>query len=91
MAMTMSAAIGELSALRGEVSVGEVAGKAASALLRGARGNSGVILSLIYRGIAKSLKGKDEICLLYTSRTGWPGGRNAAVFFSSGDLPAGGG
>ena len=61
MAMTMSAAIGELSALRGEVSVGEVAGKAASALLRGARGNSGVILSLIYRGIAKSLKGKDEI------------------------------
>ncbi len=31
----------------------------ASALLRGARGNSGVILSLLFRGIGKSLKGKD--------------------------------
>ena len=32
----------------------------ASALLRGARGNSGVILSLLFRGFAKSLKGKTE-------------------------------
>lgn len=32
----------------------------ASALLRGARGNSGVILSLLFRGMAKSLKGESE-------------------------------
>ena len=32
----------------------------ASALLRGARGNSGVILSLLFRGISKHLKGMDE-------------------------------
>ena len=31
----------------------------ANALLRGARGNSGVILSLLFRGISKSLKGKE--------------------------------
>ena len=39
--------------------VGAVADCAASALLRGARGNSGVILSLLFRGIAKSLKGRE--------------------------------
>ena len=33
---------------------------AASAMLRGARGNSGVILSLLFRGISKGLKGHDE-------------------------------
>ena len=32
---------------------------AASAMLRGARGNSGVILSLLFRGISKALKGSD--------------------------------
>lgn len=32
---------------------------AASAMLRGARGNSGVILSLLFRGISKALKGHD--------------------------------
>ena len=37
--------------------VGQAAGGTASALLRGARGNSGVILSLLFRGIAKGLKG----------------------------------
>lgn len=34
---------------------------AASAMLRGARGNSGVILSLLFRGISKALKG-NEVC-----------------------------
>ena len=38
--------------------VGEAASINASALLRGARGNSGVILSLLFRGVAKSLKEK---------------------------------
>ena len=40
-------------------SVGQAASMHASALLRGARGNSGVILSLLFRGVAKSLKEKD--------------------------------
>ena len=39
----------------------EVADITASALLRGARGNSGVILSLLFRGFAKGLKGKNEL------------------------------
>lgn len=37
-----------------------VAKTAASALLRGARGNSGVILSLLFRGFSKGLAGKKE-------------------------------
>ena len=40
---------------------GQVAKKAASPMLRGARGNSGVILSLLFRGICKGLEGKEEI------------------------------
>lgn len=40
-----------------ECDVSVAAGETASALLRGARGNSGVILSLFFRGIAKGLKG----------------------------------
>lgn len=39
----------------------KAADKMQFAALRGARGNSGVILSQIFRGIAKSIKGKDEI------------------------------
>ena len=39
----------------------KVADLAASSLLRGARGNSGVILSLLFRGLAKGLKEKDDI------------------------------
>ena len=38
--------------------IGKASKCAANALLRGARGNSGVILSLLFRGISKSLKGK---------------------------------
>jgi len=40
-------------------SLGKVADATASALLRGARGNSGVILSLLFRGFSRSLKDKD--------------------------------
>lgn len=40
-----------------DCSVAEAAGETASALLRGARGNSGVILSLFFRGISKGMKG----------------------------------
>ena len=40
--------------------VSETADTASAALLRGARGNSGVILSLLFRGFSKGLKGKSE-------------------------------
>ena len=40
--------------------VGAAADCVASALLRGARGNSGVILSLLFRGVSKRLKGADK-------------------------------
>ncbi len=57
MSMTISAAAREVSLLADNSDITAVADCAASALLRGARGNSGVILSLIFRGIAKSMKG----------------------------------
>ena len=53
MSLTMNSAAIELGRKQTET-VGAVADCAASALLRGARGNSGVILSLLFRGIAKS-------------------------------------
>ncbi len=58
MSMTMSSAKKELWQGAGDT-VGEVAHTAASALLRGARGNSGVITSLLFRGFSKGLKNKD--------------------------------
>jgi len=61
MSMTMSAARAELLKLSDSSTATEVADKAASALLRGARGNSGVILSLLYRGFSKGLKGVENI------------------------------
>ena len=41
-------------------SIGQAASINASALLRGARGNSGVILSLLFRGMSKALKEHDK-------------------------------
>ena len=60
MSLTISAAAAELKKKQCATE-GEVAQTAASALLRGARGNSGVILSLLFRGIAKSLKDRETI------------------------------
>ena len=60
MSMTISAAVTALEALDSKATVGEVAKATASAMLRGARGNSGVILSLLFRGFAKGLEGKEE-------------------------------
>lgn len=57
MSMTINAAARELALLE-DPTVSETADKAASALLRGARGNSGVILSLLFRGFSKGLKDK---------------------------------
>ena len=61
MSMTIGAAARELKHLPEEVTATEVFDKTASALLRGARGNSGVILSLIFRGIAKGAKGAETL------------------------------
>ncbi|MBQ9915126.1 MAG: DAK2 domain-containing protein, partial [Clostridia bacterium] len=55
MSMTVTAAASELSG-RSFETVGEVMNVVASASLRGARGNSGVILSQLFRGMAKRLK-----------------------------------
>lgn len=59
MALTISTAAKELQKLGDDVSVGKVASVCASALLRGARGNSGVITSLLFRGFGKYLKEKE--------------------------------
>ncbi len=58
MSMTISAAKPELEKLQNPT-VSQTADVAASCLLRGARGNSGVILSLLFRGFSKGLKGKE--------------------------------
>ena len=58
MSMTMESGALELRR-RNPEGIGEVAKCAANAFLRGARGNSGVILSLLFRGMSKSLKGRD--------------------------------
>lgn len=60
MSMTINSAKRELENLKGEVEVEQVTKKAASALLRGARGNSGVILSLLFRGFSKGMEGKAQ-------------------------------
>ena len=60
MSMTMGAALRALELMGDDVTVAQVADTAASALLRGARGNSGVILSLLFRGISKGLAGMAE-------------------------------
>ena len=60
MSMTISTAAEELGK-KSPATVGEAANINANALLRGARGNSGVILSLLFRGFAKALKDKETI------------------------------
>lgn len=59
MSMTIKNAANELANMSDGAGAGEVAKTAASAMLRGARGNSGVILSLLFRGLSKGLAGKD--------------------------------
>ena len=58
MSMTVGAAGRELAALEDDCTVAEASKVAASAMLRGARGNSGVITSLLFRGFSKALEGK---------------------------------
>ena len=59
MSMTIMAAVKEIEKIDSD-EVGVVAKKTASAMLRGARGNSGVITSLFFRGFSSGLEGKKE-------------------------------
>ncbi len=63
MSMTISAASAALEDMNitEETGIDEVSSAVASALLRGARGNSGVILSLLFRGLATGCKGHKEV------------------------------
>ena len=58
MSMTIASAVDALRKAQ-PATIDQAASTTASALLRGARGNSGVILSLLFRGISKSLKGHE--------------------------------
>ena len=58
MSMTIATAVTELKK-NSPATVEQAASITASALLRGARGNSGVILSLLFRGLSKALKGHE--------------------------------
>ena len=60
MSLTIGTAAGELQQKK-PTTVGKTASINASAMLRGARGNSGVILSLIFRGFSKALKDKETM------------------------------
>ena len=60
MSLSIANAARELERIEGETA-GKVAAVTASALLRGARGNSGVITSLLFRGIAKGFKDAEEV------------------------------
>ncbi|MBO5253040.1 MAG: DAK2 domain-containing protein [Clostridia bacterium] len=60
MSMTISAGSDAMAKLSDEVLIADAAKAAASAMLRGARGNSGVILSLLFRGFSKGLEGMES-------------------------------
>ena len=59
MSMTLNNAVADLKRAE-DPTLTKAADITASALLRGARGNSGVILSLLFRGMARGLKGCEE-------------------------------
>ena len=59
MSMTINAAAADLRKLE-DPALDKVSSTAASATLRGARGNSGVILSLLFKGLNKKLKGSAQ-------------------------------
>ncbi len=84
MGMTIGASVRELQALDDSCTVAEASKTAASAMLRGARGNSGVITSLLFRGFSKALEGKKEadvadiVAALKKGRRGCLQGRHEA-------------
>lgn len=68
MSMTMSAAARELELADDNITVSQAADIAASALLRGARGNSGVILSLLFRGFSKGFAGLETAYCIHIAK-----------------------
>ncbi len=68
MALTLQAASRELQNVSSNSSIGEVSRIAARSALMGARGNSGVILSQLFQGIARGLAGKEEARLTELGR-----------------------
>lgn len=62
MSMTMQSAVKEIQNCKG-TNVSDIAAAASLGALKGARGNSGVILSQILRGFARALSGKEEMAL----------------------------
>lgn len=60
MNLTLSSGVDELSR-KESLRIGESAAALAKGLLMGARGNSGVILSQLFRGFSKAVNGKEEI------------------------------
>ncbi len=60
MSMTMQSAVKEIQNCKG-TNVSDIAAAASLGALKGARGNSGVILSQILRGFARALSGKEEM------------------------------
>ena len=60
MRMTIEAGVDAIAGSE-DTSIGEMAKKLSRGMLMGARGNSGVILSQLFRGISKGLEGLDEV------------------------------
>ncbi len=60
MSLTMQSALKEIAKAT-KITAAGISGAVSTGALKGARGNSGVILSQIFRGFAKSISGKDEI------------------------------
>lgn len=61
MSMTMQGAVKDLRGMSDSVTVSEVMDAVSNGALRSARGNSGVILSQLFRGYQQACKGKDEL------------------------------
>lgn len=76
MSMTFRTAVSEIQDMQ-DVSLGEISRKLAKGALMGARGNSGVILSQILRGIAKGLEGKKEANALEFANSLMEGSKSA--------------
>ena len=75
--LNMSMTLSTVTESRSEESIGEAASAIASAALRSARGNSGVILSLFFRGMGKALKGIESADTVDLAR-GFRGGATEA-------------
>lgn len=61
MGLTITSGVKEMEKYAHETSVGKLAEALSKGLLMGARGNSGVILSQLFRGFSKALSGKDTV------------------------------